>query len=66
MARYLRGKNMRTNRRYFKCYKFVDEQTRIDYWHTANPEHLLSSYDFIQPLGYKKPKLKEWQEIKEG
>lgn len=52
-------------KRYFKCYKFVDGKTKIEYWHTAHPSQLLSCYDFIQPLGYKKPKLKEGEVIKE-
>ena len=57
---------MRTNKRYFKCYKFIGGKTKIDYWHTANTVELYAMYDFIKPLGYKKPNLKEWQEIKEG
>ena len=57
---------MRTNKRYFKCYKFIGNKTKIDYWHTANTVELYAIYDFIKPLGYKKPTLKEWQEIKEG
>lgn len=56
---------MKTYKRYFKCYKFVDGNTKIDHWHTAHPSQLLNCYDFIQPLGYKKPKLKEGEVIKE-
>ena len=56
---------MKTYKRYFKCYKFVNGKTKIDHWHTAHPAQLLNSYDFIQPLGYKKPKLKEGEVIKE-
>ena len=56
---------MRTNKRYFKCFKFIDGLTTIDYWKTKQPESLLNCYDFIQPLGYHKPKLKEGEVIKE-
>ena len=56
---------MRTNNRYFKCFKCIDGETIIDYWLTNQPESLLNSYDFILPLGYKKPKLKEGEEIKQ-
>ena len=56
---------MRTNKRYFKCYRFIGGATTVDYWKSNNPQHLLSCYDFIQPLGYHKPKLKEGEVIKE-
>lgn len=57
---------MRTNKRYFKCFKLLGGRTKIDYWHTATPLELYSMYDFIQPLGYRKPKkLKEGEVIKE-
>jgi len=56
---------MRTNKRYFKCYKFMNGITKIDYWRTNNTVELYAMYDFIQPLGYRKPKLKEGEVIKE-
>lgn len=56
---------MRTNKRYFKCYRFINGKTTVDHWKSNNPQHLLSCYDFIQPLGYHKPKLKEGEVIKE-
>lgn len=39
--------------------------TLVDYWKSNNPQQLLSCYDFIQPMGYKKPRLKEGEVIKE-
>lgn len=56
---------MRTNKRYFKCFKLLGARTKIDYWRTASPSELYTMYDFIQPLGYKKPKLKDGEMIKE-
>lgn len=56
---------MRTNKRYFKCYKFMNGTTKIDYWRTNNTVELYAMYDFIQPLGYRKPRLKEGEVIKE-
>ena len=56
---------MRTNKRYFKCYKFIDGKTKIDYWHTDKTPELYAMYDFIKPLGYRKPQLKEGEVIKE-
>ena len=56
---------MRTNKRYFKCFKLLGGRTKIDYWHISTPTELYTMYDFIQPLGYRKPKLKEGEAIKE-
>lgn len=39
--------------------------TKIDYWRTNNTVELYAMYDFIQSLGYRKPKLKEGEVIKE-
>lgn len=56
---------MGTNRRYFKCFKFVDGETKIEYYRTSTPTVLIDMFDFIQPLGYKKPANIKREEIKE-
>ena len=56
---------MRTNKRYFKCYKMIEGVTTIEYYHTATPLTLLNIFDFIQPLGYHKPTNTHGKEIKE-
>ena len=56
---------MTTNKRYFKCLKLINGKTITDYWHTSSPILIAHSYDFIIPLGYKKPNT-HGKEIKEA
>ena len=42
-------------KKYYKCLKLVDGKTSITYWHTSNPILIINCYDFIIPLGNRKP-----------
>lgn len=47
--------------KYYKCLKYIDGKTIIDYWRTSNLVMIMNSYDFIIPLGTRKPR-----NVKEG
>ena len=42
-------------KQYYKCLKFIDGTTYTDYWHIANPNSIMKVYDYIIPIGPRKP-----------
>ena len=54
-------------KQYYKCLKLDLEthKTRIDYWYTSNPAMIINAYDFIIPLGTRKPANVDKESIKQ-
>lgn len=52
-------------KKYYKCLKYIDGKTKIDYWHTSTLNMIINAYDFIIPLGTRKPRNIKEEEIKQ-
>ena len=52
-------------KQYYKCFRFYSDHAEVDYWHTNKTSFLLSTYDLILPMGYRKPSSLNDKEIKE-
>ena len=57
---------MRISKQYFKCYKVMSDTLEISYYHTADSSKLISMFDYVLPLGNRKPKSISREEIKEA
>lgn len=52
-------------KQYYKCLKVIDGKASITYWHTSNMIMIVNAYDFIIPLGTRKPKNIRKEDIRE-
>lgn len=52
-------------KQYYKCLKLFEGETKVEYWRTSTPVLLQSMYDFIIPLGTRKPASIDKENIKE-
>lgn len=51
-------------KKYYKCLKYIDGKTIVDYWQTSTLNMIINAYDFIIPLGNRKPRNIDDKEIK--
>ena len=51
-------------KKYYKCLKYLDGKTTVDYWQTSNLIMIMNAYDFVIPLGSRRPKNIKGEEIK--
>lgn len=51
-------------KKYYKCLKYIGDKTIVDYWRTSNLIMIMNAYDFIIPLGTRKPRNIKEEEIK--
>lgn len=52
-------------KKYYKCLKYIAGKTTVDYWHTSTLTMIINAYDFIIPLGTRKPRNIKEEEIKQ-
>lgn len=56
---------IKMKKQYYKCLKLLDGQWIIDYWYVAYPSNIMKAYDYIIPIGTRKPYKIPKESIKE-
>lgn len=53
-------------KQYYKTLNMVGDKTIISYWYTNKPIFLMNTYDFVIPLGTRKPRNIPADQIKQA